>query len=226
VSETAEGLLQTLYGADPYQGFSADAHPLDLHGGLDHPALTEIIRRLRPRIVFEVGSWKGANAIRMAKLLKELGVDGAVVCIDTWLGSVEHWNGGTSPEWDIRPMLKHGYPTLYYQFLANVVHAGVQDIVVPVPNTSDNAAKWLAGRVTADLIYVDASHEEEDVYRDVCNYWQLLRPGGVLCGDDWHAYWHGVICGVNRFVKENGLNLRISGPMWSTEKPVPHPSRT
>ena len=141
-----------------------------------------------------------------------------MICVDTWLGSIEHWKGCIRG-WDIRPYLKHGYPTLYYQFLANVLHQECHDVVVPVPNTSSNAARWFSGQqIVADLVYLDGSHEEDDVYSDLCNYWKLLRPGGVLVGDDWHAYWFGVICAVNKFVRERDLPLEISGQKWLIRK--------
>jgi hypothetical protein len=155
----------------------------------------------------------------MAGLLKEQGADAAVVCVDTWLGSVEHW-AGSVPGWDVRPYLKHGYPTLYHQFLANVLHSKAEDVIVPVPNTSGNAARWLLRhRAVADLVYLDGSHEEDDVYQDLCNYWKLLRPGGALFGDDWHACWFGVICAVNRFAKERELAIYLAGPKWVLRKP-------
>src|SRR5262249_37008118 len=145
--------------------------------------------------------------------------DAAVICVDTWLGSIEHWQGCVRG-WDIRPYLKHGYPALYYQFLANVLHSKCEDLIVPVPNTSTNAARWLhRQQVTADLVYIDGSHEEDDVYQDLCNYWKLLRPGGVLVGDDWHAFWFGVICAVNRFVRERDLPLQVVGQKWLLQKP-------
>jgi hypothetical protein len=213
--------MAKLYANDPYATFPYQEYALDLQGGPDDPLFQRLIHVVRPRVVIEVGSWKGTSAIRMAKLLKEQNADAAILCIDTWLGAVEHLTASVSvPGWDIRPYLKHGYPSLYYQFLANVMHSQCQDMIIPIPNTSVNAARWLLNqKIPADLIYVDASHEEDDVYQDLCHYWKLLRPGGIMFGDDWHAYWYGVICAVNRFIKERGLGLQIIDQKWLTKKP-------
>jgi hypothetical protein len=122
-------------------------------------------------------------------------------------------------DWDIRPYLKNGYPALYQQFLANVLHRGCADMIVPVPNTSAITARLLHRRgVVADLVYIDGSHDEEDVYQDLSAYWNLLRPGGVLCGDDWHAFWYGVICAVNRFAREHELPVQVTGQKWLLRK--------
>jgi hypothetical protein len=220
VGEVAKGLIRRLHPTDPYAGFPYKDYPLDLQGGREDTLLARVLGDLRPRVVIEVGTWKGATAIRLASFLKQQGVDAVVICVDTWLGSVEHWEGSI-PGWDIRPHLRHGYPALYYQFLANVLHSGCEDLIVPVPNTSANAACWLRRQgVTADLVYIDGSHEEDDVYRDLCNYWRLLRPAGALVGDDWHAYWFGVICAVNRFARERDLSVRTSEQTWMLRKPV------
>ena len=220
MGERAAELLRRLHPTDPYAGFPLGDHPPDLQGGAETDFLPKLVADLRPRVAIEVGSWKGATAVRLASLLRAQGQDPAVVCVDTWLGSVEHWEGSVKG-WDIRPHQRHGYPTLYYQFLANVLHAGCSDLVVPVPNTSANAARWLARQgVTADLVYVDASHEEDDVYRDLSDYWRLLRPGGALAGDDFAARWYGVICAVNRFARDRHVAFRAEGQQWVIRKPA------
>jgi hypothetical protein len=151
--------------------------------------------------------------------MKDAGIDGAVICVDTWLGGLDHITRPKGAEWQIKPYYKHGYSQLYYQFLANVVHRGVQDYIVPLPNTSTAGARWLAqAGLLADLIYVDASHEEDDVYQDMEQYWKVLRPGGVMCGDDWALAWHGVVCAVNRFAKERELALQVLPPTWLVQK--------
>jgi predicted O-methyltransferase YrrM len=220
VGVVAKELMAKLLPADPFAEFPYQDYPLDLQGTRDEPAIRKILTEVRPRIVVEAGSWKGDTAIRMATVLGELQIDAAVVCVDTWLGSIEHL-AGRVPGWDIRPYVKHGYPALYHQFLANVMHSGCQDRIVPIPNTSATGARWMLRRqVVADFVYLDASHEEDDVYQDMGLYWRLLRPGGIICGDDWDAFWYGVICGVNRFAKEQNLRPQVSNKTWLLQKPA------
>jgi hypothetical protein len=38
--------------------------------------------------------------------------------------------------------------------------------------------------VEAQLIYIDGSHEYEDVRRDIQDYMPILTSGGVMFGDD------------------------------------------
>jgi predicted O-methyltransferase YrrM len=215
----AKELMAKLLPANPYAGFPYQNYALDLQGSPEEPLVRQVLTQLRPRVIVEAGSWKGDSAIRMAAILNELQSDAAIVCVDTWLGSIEHL-AGTVQGWDIRPYIKHGYPALYHQFLANVMHRGCEDRIIPIANTSATGARWLLRQeVVADLVYLDASHEEDDVYQDLDLYWKVLRPGGVICGDDWHAFWFGVICGVNRFVKEHDLRLQVANQTWLLQKP-------
>jgi hypothetical protein len=165
--------------------------PEDLQGwNSQHPIFEQLIREVKPKTIVEVGTWKGASAIQMGLLCKANNLNTKIYCVDTWLGSVEFWTEfADTPERDL--MLRNGYPQIYYQFLSNVVHNNLQDVIIPIPNTSANAAKILAyHKIKADLIYVDASHEYDDVKADILMYRPLLNEGGAMMGDDYG--WKGV----------------------------------
>ena len=176
---------------------------------------------MKPRLIVEIGSWKGDSAVYWASLLKQNGIDGAVICVDTWLGGLEHisgWARGTA--WDMSKFVKHGHPVgLYHQFLANVMHEGLADYIVPLANTSAIGARWLAAKGLApQLVYVDGSHEEEDVYDDLVAYWGLMPVGGIMCGDDWSLDWPGVIAAVTRFARERQVRVQAAPGSWAMQK--------
>jgi predicted O-methyltransferase YrrM len=185
--------------SSPYDNFPLDEYQYIEHGWhYDHAIFEILINLLRPKTIIEVGSWKGMSAIKMAK-----------ICDDTWLGGVEHWDmpDGEDPmkgylyatlDW------KNGRPDIYNQFIANVIYENQTEKIVPLANTSQNAYKILKRvNITADLIYVDGSHEIEDVYMDINNYWKLLSSGGVMFGDD--LGWVGVKGAVGRWSKHNNI---------------------
>ncbi|MBW4595852.1 MAG: class I SAM-dependent methyltransferase [Brasilonema angustatum HA4187-MV1] len=216
----AQSLLTRLYTVSPYEDFDYQAIPLNLQGwGSTDLIFDKLISTVQPRLILEVGTWKGASAIHMASLLKEKGIDTAIVCIDTWLGGLEHLIHKEDPELGLSNLRKHGYPTLYYQFLANVMHQGFQDRIVPFPSTSNIAAKWFEHyQIKADLIYIDSSHDQHDVYQDLKNYWQLLTHGGIMFGDDWSEPWRGVIAAVSEFAKVQQLDVKVDGQKWFFRK--------
>ncbi len=215
-------LRQLIHETDPYEGFDADAYPPDLQGWSSTDPLFRILfEKLRPRRVAEVGTWKGASALYMAHLAQEFAIDCEILCIDTWLGSVEHWFNRERPDYFESLNLRHGFPTLYYTFLSNVVRAGKTDVIVPFPIASAGAARLLAAHgVTFDLIYIDAAHEYEEVRLDVELFWPLVRPGGVLFCDDYTPQFAGLRRAVEEFTVGRSLRLQTNpdSPKWLIQR--------
>jgi hypothetical protein len=207
-------LMGMIHKVSPYDGFAWREIPLDDHGwGGQSPAFRKLITEIKPELIIEVGSWKGASAIEMATVCRDVAPTAKVVCVDTWLGALEFWTDQSDPQRFGSLALKHGYPTVYYQFLANICHKGLQDTVIPFPQTAAIGALWCRFYgIQADLIYLDGSHEEEDVFQDLCAYWELVRAGGVLFGDDYG--WDGVRLAVDSFAKQEGLKVAFLDDKW------------
>ena len=170
-------------------------------------------------LMIEVGTWKGRSAISFGKHLEQF--NGQLLCIDTWLGAPEFWTkqGLQDVNRGLSLKLKHGYPTVYYTFLNNVHLNNLQNTIIPFPISANEAVEVLKSyNCNADLIYIDASHEECAVYQDITNYWQLLKPGGILFGDDYQSVWPGVIKSVNRFCEENKLRVEVKNKVWFIKK--------
>lgn len=200
-------LIEAIHKGDPYRDFPVGRYPVDLQGwGSTHPWFEQLIAAFRPRVIIEVGTWKGASAIHMAGLCRKLGIPARIVCVDTWLGSPEHV---VNRRHDFQGSLRrvNGYPSLFYTFMANVIHHGLQDMIVPLPQTSENAALILRKlRVAADLVYIDAAHEYEPALRDFGLYWPLLRNTGAMLGDD-YLNWPGVTRAADTFAGNVGRPL-------------------
>ena len=114
MSVRQEVLDKLFFGRDPLKDFPEDRFASDLQGWhSDHPYLARAIREAQPSIVVEVGVWKGASVVTMAKEIQRLGLDAVVIAIDTWLGSSEHylWEKFI-PDLDF----EFGYPRLYHKF--------------------------------------------------------------------------------------------------------------
>ena len=191
---------------NPYENFDASKYPLNVTGFWEHwpenenpldfypPIFEELIAGLRPNVILEVGSYKGKSAIQFANLCKKHNVPAKVFCVDTWLGSAEHADSD-----DL--MKVNGWPTMFYQFLANVVHTGHQDCIVPMPMDSmSNYRVMKAIIIFVPLIYIDAGHFYESVYADIKHYWEVLEDGGVMIGDDYEPdKWPDVVQAVKDF---------------------------
>jgi hypothetical protein len=211
--------MEALHGLNVFTGYSP-VLPEDISGwNSQHQWFDAVIAEIQPNVVIDVGVWKGGSTIYLAELLRKNGVSGTVISVDTFLGSLEHWNR----ESDLHNMIRrrNGMPLLYDQFLSNVVRRGMTGYVVPLPQTSVTAALLLRRLgIRAGLIHIDASHEYDDVLKDSRVYWDLLEPGGYLIGDDYHPYWPEVIRAADDFAAEKGVSLSALDPKWLVRKPL------
>lgn len=176
------------------------------------PIFKEIVKQVRPETIIEVGSYIGYSAVKMADYCKEEGLtDTSIICVDPWLD--------VSNPIDFNNRI-NGYPALYYKFLYNVKHHGHSDMVIPFPMPALTAYRYLAAaNVKADLIYIDGSHEYDDVYLDVSRYITLLNQGGIIFGDDWT--WEGVEKGVLDVCRDSNIqNLQLipNTSVWYIQK--------
>ncbi len=200
-------LLQLIHaGRDPYDSLPWEQwRRPSPDWGAKHEWLRETVIKVRPSLIIEVGSFLGGSAIHFADCLVENGIAGTVLCVDTWLGGVDHRLKPAAAEflgWHF------GRPTLYYSFLANVIEAGHSKRVVPFPLDSQNAARFLSAQaLQAQFIYIDSSHESGDVLRDLEAYWDLLEPGGVMLIDDVTGHWPDLCDDVDAFCAKYGLTL-------------------
>ena len=211
-------LLPLIHAESPFAHFPLGEYGEDLAGwGSQSVAFDQLLAERKPQRIIEVGTWKGGSAIHMAEVSRRLGMEPEIICVDTWLGAVEFWTDQGDAERYGALRCRQGYPTVYYQFVANVLHRGCQEMITPFPQTSTIAALWFRRYgVTAELIYIDGSHEEDDVYADLVSYWDLVRAGGVLVGDDWN--WAGVRLAATRFAREQGLQVVHLADKWYLEK--------
>lgn len=207
-------VLRALDIPDPFEGFRPVKESSIWGWNGDKPIFAQLIREKNPLLIVEVGSWLGMSTYTMGNTLKNIGSDAAIICVDTWLGSQEHWQ---NPDMRKHLELEHGFPTFYKSFLGNMLTNGLSDRVVPIPLPSLIAARWFKSiGLQADLIYVDGSHNEKDVYEDLCTYWELLAQGGFIFGDDWP--WVSVSNAVKRFCEEKNLHLRLQDIDWVIKK--------
>lgn len=185
VFSKVESLLEKF---QPFQNLNTASLRYDLQGwNSERLTLRKMLEQTRPGLVIEVGSWKGASAIFMGRYIKEKQWNAKIVCVDSW-----------------------DQPAIFQQFVFNVAQSQLTDILIPFPQTSMEAASWFRENgVLADLIYIDAGHKEKDVYQDVKNYYGLLKPEGIIFGDDYFEGEPGLMRAVKRFAGEIGKKISV-----------------
>jgi hypothetical protein len=192
-----DNVMAKLYGKNIWDGFEPRGFVPELPSGEVqgwngyHPSLAALASAPGPKIVVDVGVWKGQSTIHMANAMRYNGVNGVVIAVDTFLGSPEHWGDGAAGGLFER---QYGMPNLYQTFLSNVHAAGLTDFVVPMAQTSSTACNILRRLdIRPTIVHIDAAHEYREALQDMEDYWDILAENGYLIGDDYHVSWPGVI---------------------------------
>lgn len=152
------------------------------------------------KTIIEVGSWLGSSTRWFAERLPK---DGYIISVDTWKGSEEHQAG-----------MSHHHPqmsVLYQQFLSNNLHKGLADQIIPVRMDSLEAAAAI--KIVPDLFFLDAAHDEMNVYNDLCAWVPKIKNHALICGDDW-AIFEGVRKAVTRYAVENNFEIMHVDNFW------------
>jgi MMP 1-O-methyltransferase len=118
-------------------------------------------------VIVEVGSWKGKSTIWLSKGSQK-GNNLKVFAIDPHTGSSEHNSGGKVWTFD--------------KFKENILNAEVSDIVIPLVQTSEDAAKSFDDPV--GLIFIDGAHEYNMVKLDFELWLSKVKDGGIMAFHD------------------------------------------
>jgi hypothetical protein len=83
-------------------------------------------------------------------------------------------------------------------------------------NESTKTAKEFKNKL--DYVYIDASHNYEDVLKDLDAWYPTVKKGGLLAGHDWDAEIFGVRRAVEEWAKKNDMKLENGGCDWWVQK--------
>lgn len=156
--------------------------------------LAELITQRQYKTVIEIGTAYAGNAYHLC-LMTDIE---SIICIDPYL-YYPAMPGFTCQE---------EYDTLF-KFAQD--RLGTWDYTQLLRLTSKQAIKILD---PADLIFLDGSHEYEDVKWECENYSKLVNPGGVLSGHDYNIF-EGVNKAVDEFSKQTGKEVHLlTGNIW------------
>jgi predicted O-methyltransferase YrrM len=188
--------LKELYPYDDFGWFAPDKEKV----------IGNLIRDNNVKVVVELGSLLGKSTRFIAKCLPD---GGKIYAVDHWLGNIEHHE----PNVPKRQPIYSKMDTLYERFLSNIIHEKLWDKVIPVRATTLEAVFLINEQ--PDLVFVDASHEYDEVFRDLEAWYPRIKKGGILCGDDW--IWgetKPVQRAVKHFANKHNLQCFPCGRVW------------
>ncbi len=119
-------------------------------------------------VIVEIGSWKGKSTIWLGRGSKA-GKNMKIYAIDPHTGSSEHKG-------------KCDDIFTFEEFNRNVKDARVDDVIIPLVSTSQEAAENFDKPV--EMIFIDGSHEYEFVKSDFELWFPKVVEGGVVAFHD------------------------------------------
>ena len=153
--------------------------------------------------ILEVGCFKGDTTIAIAKEFPNARVY-----------AVDHFKGSESDHTsDLVALL--GGPGKMWEVFRQVVKDSGCDNITMCNMSSEQAAGCVEDRL--DLVFIDADHSYEAVWRDIELWLPKVRQGGFLCG---HDFWTDQFPGVTKAVLETfGSDCRVQwfdnyGGVW------------
>lgn len=154
--------------------------------------ILKLIAEHRPKVCVELGTWQGASAVPVARMIARWG--GTLSCVDTWSGQLDE-HGGSLPD---------KMPVMLVSCARAVVEAGVGATVRLIPATTADAARTWSEPI--DFLYVDADHSYEGVLADLFAWVPHVRSGGLIAGDDYdNAIYPGVKRAWDEFEARTGI---------------------
>lgn len=142
----------------------------------------------------EIGVWKGASAAFMGVEILNSGKQITFDGIDSFEGSAEHGdieNFYEETKENLKPLIDRN--------IINLIQGYSHEIVSQYKDNS------------IDFLFLDASHEYEDVKRDIQMWLPKVKSGGIFAGHDYHPDWSGVISAVDEmFGKQNVFTINSS----------------
>ncbi len=124
---------------------------------------------ISPGTIVEIGSWKGRSSATLAMGSKNNPLHPPVLCIDPFTGSKEHR--------DIDPECN-----TWNDFWTNLTNLKLFDIIQPIQKSSREAYSLHSGDI--GMLFIDGSHEFEDVEFDFLNWGSKVVSGGYICLHD------------------------------------------
>jgi hypothetical protein len=163
-----------------------------------------------PSHFVEIGAWKGKSTSVMAVEIANSGKKIQFDVVDTWRGSIEHVNDKDVLNGD-----------LYKVFTKNL--EPVKDHINPIRLPSLEAAKLYKDN-SLDFVFIDASHDYENVIADIRAWYPKVKLTGIIGGHDF-TWCLDVQRAVKEFAEENSLEIRVGHDSCWFYNPLPSHSK-
>ncbi|UJF33214.1 class I SAM-dependent methyltransferase [Paenibacillus hexagrammi] len=125
----------------------------------------------------ELGSWTGLSSFLISKSINAFSETNSLFCVDSW---------GEYTAYAPYNAYSH-YVDVLHVFRSLMKGLRVNQYIKVLFMPTDDAFALLKNDLM-DMAFIDADHTYEYVKRDIINAVQVLKPGSILFGHDFHHY--------------------------------------
>lgn len=179
-------------------------------GWFDWQAICDLmVEEARPGgHIVEVGCWLGRSTCYLGQKAKESGKN-----LTVW--AVDHFRG--SDEAPHKEFFAQGR-NLYAECLRNLDGAGLLDTVRVLPIASSTGPSLFNSphgeEPTLEGVFIDASHDYNNVTSDIGLWRMQVCSGGILAGHDYSSAWPGVVQAVDEAFSDREIDKHTSPGSW------------
>ena len=137
-----------------------------------YPLFTSLVSQTRPGRIAEIGVWEGPFAKHM--LQKNQAWLKTYYLVDPWR-HLDDWNKPFNVDDDIFTRVYNKAMSQTKALFPNLVSVLRGTTLEVIDQVADNSL---------DLVYIDGDHTEEGCKTDLYNWYEKVRPGGLVTGDD------------------------------------------
>lgn len=148
--------------------------------------------------ILEIGSWMGASMLTWAEALNRYNEgEGSLTCVDAWQPFFSSHE--KTEEWYQRMDSLLDSDFAYTIFCHNFNSISSKIKKQHFRGKSEDTLPFLKENIF-DIIYIDGDHAYKGAKKDIVNAKNLIKEGGIICGDDLNLQFHE--CDAE-FVREN-----------------------
>ena len=151
---------------------------------------TDVVKAAGNDDVFvEVGAWFGKSTNYMAQQIRESKKNIQFTTVDTWKGTDDE---------DIHQEIVGSFAgDIFYEFVDNSILSDNYGHINMIKDTSKNASNQFANG-SIDYLMLDAGHSYDALMEDLKAWYNKVKPGGIVSGDDYGVF-HGVTQAANEY---------------------------
>ena len=154
-------------------------------------ALFRVCKRLPNKSkILEIGSFQGGSTLAIGQAIA--GTDIELYCLDPWSKYLDQGDFANFERSKVSDDFR-----IINNFIKNTAFIGEN---LRMLRGKSNAFAGLLEGKDFDFIFIDGAHDYDSVRYDIKVAFSALKPGGFVCGHDYHSEGHGVIKAVNELI--------------------------